>query len=124
MLITIEPNSAEPIYLQIYSKIVSSIAMGDLKVNDGLPSSRKLAKDLGINYHTVNRAYQLLEVEGFVGIESKRIWVSVVSSKTKEDFISKFEVMEREIIYEAKAKGFENESLLELFQKLLVKVGN
>ena len=121
MLITIELNSPEPIYLQIYAKIVSSIAKGILKANDSLPSSRKLAKDLGINYHTVNKAYQLLGMEGFVSLEKKRISISSVSNEGKDEFIPKFEAIGREIINEGRAKGFDDGSLLIMFQNLLKK---
>ena len=55
--ITIDLSSPEPIYKQIYNDIVKNIAMGILKKGDRLPSSRELSSILGINYHTVNKAY-------------------------------------------------------------------
>ena len=64
--ITIDLSSPEPIYKQIYNDIVKNIAMGILKKGDRLPSSRELSSTLGINYHTVNKAYGYLEMEEYI----------------------------------------------------------
>lgn len=66
MLIRIDLSSDEPIYLQIRSQIVQAVASGDLCAGDALPSVRSLAGDLGINMHTVNKAYAVLRDEGYV----------------------------------------------------------
>ena len=66
MLIEVNQRSEEPLYQQIRDQIVSGIARGDLKPGDVLPSVRSLASDLGINLHTVNKAYALLKSEGYV----------------------------------------------------------
>ncbi|MGC8715387.1 MAG: GntR family transcriptional regulator [Thermoplasmata archaeon] len=41
--------------MQIYDQIVEAIASGKLNSGTSLPSARKLAADLGINFHTVNK---------------------------------------------------------------------
>lgn len=123
MIITIEPNSVEPIYLQIYSQIVSSIAFGELKSGSVLPSSRRLAKDLGVNYHTVNKTYNLLEAEGFVRMVKKRVETVVATAENREEFLKKFIAVEKELINEAKAKRVNDKTLLELFEKLVNSVG-
>lgn len=66
MLIRIDLSSDEPIYLQIRSQIVQAVASGELCAGDSLPSVRSLAADLGINMHTVNKAYAVLRDEGYV----------------------------------------------------------
>lgn len=66
MLVRIDLNSDEPIYLQIRSQIVQAVAAGELHAGDSLPSVRSLAGDLGINMHTVNKAYAVLRDEGYV----------------------------------------------------------
>ena len=66
MLIQVDMSSDEPIYLQIRSQIVHAVAMGELCAGDALPSVRSLAQDLGVNMHTVNKAYAVLRDEGFV----------------------------------------------------------
>lgn len=66
MLVRIDQKSNEPLYLQLRSQIIASIAQGDLEPGDALPSVRSLASDLGINLHTVNKAYAVLRDEGYV----------------------------------------------------------
>ena len=66
MIIRIDQTSADPLYVQLRSQIIASIARGDLVPGDVLPSVRSLASDLGINLHTVNKAYAVLRDEGYV----------------------------------------------------------
>lgn len=66
MEIIVDQRSSEPLYLQIRSQIIAAIANGELCAGDGLPSVRSLASDLGINLHTVNKAYAVLRDEGYV----------------------------------------------------------
>ena len=66
MIIQIDFGSAEPIYLQIRSQSVHAVATGELCAGDALPSVRALAADLGVNMHTVNKAYSVLRDEGYV----------------------------------------------------------
>jgi DNA-binding transcriptional regulator YhcF (GntR family) len=71
MLLIIEPDGRVPIYQQIRDRIVEAIAEGDLPRGSGLPATRQLAVDLVINFHTVNKAYDLLRQEGLLRIGRK-----------------------------------------------------
>jgi DNA-binding transcriptional regulator YhcF (GntR family) len=64
-------DSIVPVYQQIRNRIVEAIAAGELPTGSALPSTRQLAVDLGINFHTVNRAYDLLRREGLQRIGRK-----------------------------------------------------
>lgn len=66
MILRIDKASSEPIYLQIRSQVVGAIARGELQPGDRLPSVRSMAVDLGVNLHTVNKAYAVLRDEGYV----------------------------------------------------------
>lgn len=66
VVITIDQSSKDPIYLQLRAQIIEGIATGELRAGDGLPSVRRLASDLGINLHTVNKAYAVLRDEGYL----------------------------------------------------------
>lgn len=66
MILRIDQTSEEPLYLQIRSQIIEAIARGELTPGTALPSVRSLASDLGINLHTVNKAYAVLRDEGYV----------------------------------------------------------
>ena len=72
MLIEIDFQSDEAIYMQLRNQIVLGIATSMLQEGDTLPSVRQLADDIGINMHTVNKAYSVLRQEGFVTIDRRR----------------------------------------------------
>ena len=72
MMIEIDFNSDEAIYLQLRNQIILGIATSTLREGDVLPSVRQLAEDIGINMHTVNKAYSVLRQEGFVTIDRRR----------------------------------------------------
>lgn len=66
MILRIDQTSSDPVYLQIRDQIVAAIARNELLPGDRLPSVRSLASDLGINLHTVNKAYAVLRDEGYL----------------------------------------------------------
>ena len=69
MMIEIDFGSDEAIYLQLTNQIIMGIAASRLQEGDALPSVRQLAETIGINMHTVSKAYSLLRQEGFVTID-------------------------------------------------------
>lgn len=71
MFIEIKPNSSVPIYLQLAQQLMEGMAKGELKPGDSLPSVRVFAADLGMNMHTVNKAYHVLEEKDFIQIVPK-----------------------------------------------------
>lgn len=72
MLLQIDLQSETPIYTQLVHNIIEGIAREDLLPGDTLPSVRSMAADLGINLHTVNKAYNILKQDGFVQINRKQ----------------------------------------------------
>lgn len=72
MLIEIDFNSEEAIYLQLRNQIILGIATAQFREGDSLPSVRQLADTIGINMHTVNKAYTVLKQEGFVKVDRRR----------------------------------------------------
>lgn len=75
MLIEIEPTNETPIYLQVMFQIKKAILRGDISPGDNLPSVRMLASDLGINMHTINKAYNLLVDESVLGKSQKGYFI-------------------------------------------------
>ncbi len=71
MFLEVDLSSDEPIYRQIRAQIVSAVASGELAPGDSLPSVRSLAGDLGVNMHTVNKAYAMLRDEGYVTMRGR-----------------------------------------------------
>ena len=71
MIICIDQKAEEPLYLQIRNQVIAAIARGELVPGAALPSVRALASDLGINLHTVNKAYAVLRDEGYVRMRGR-----------------------------------------------------
>lgn len=72
MIIQIDFNSDEAIYLQLRNQIILGIATAKLREGEQLPSVRQLADEIGINMHTVNKAYTVLKQEGYVKVDRRR----------------------------------------------------
>ena len=72
MIIEIDFNSQEALYLQLRNQIILGIATAKIREGDALPSVRQLADDIGINMHTVNKAYTVLKQEGFVKVDRRK----------------------------------------------------
>ena len=73
MVIEIDFNSDEAIYVQLCNQIIMGIATSQLQEGENLPSVRQLADTIGINMHTVNKAYTVLRQEGFVNIDRSAV---------------------------------------------------
>ena len=72
MYIEIDFNSDEALYLQLRNQIIIGIATSQYQEGDTLPSVRQLADTVGINMHTVNKAYSVLKQEGFVKVDRRK----------------------------------------------------
>ena len=89
MIIEINTRDPLPIYEQLRDRIVLGIAAKKLVPGEALPSVRRLAADLGINFHTVNKAYAMLSGEGYIVMDRRRGAVTARPSAGDGDFISK-----------------------------------
>ena len=72
MVFAIDFNSDEAIYVQLCNQIITCIAMDEMHEGDILPSVRQLADVVGVNMHTVNKAYSVLREEGFIKLDRRR----------------------------------------------------
>ncbi len=80
MLVRIDFGSEEAIYMQLCNQIIYKIATADLRQGDVLPSVRDLAEEIGINMHTVNKAYATLRQEGYLTLDRRRGAVIAVNN--------------------------------------------
>ena len=71
MYLEIDFNSDAAFYVQLYHQIIIGIATSRLQEGDTLPSVRQLADEVGINMHTVNKAYSLLKQEGYIRLDRR-----------------------------------------------------
>jgi GntR family transcriptional regulator len=65
-VLTVDPRSGVPIYLQIVEQVKRSVALGVLGGGEQLPTVKQLALDLTVNPNTIARAYRELEREGVI----------------------------------------------------------
>ena len=72
MIVEIDFNSEEALYIQLIHQIIIGIATDQIREGDTLPSVRQLADNIGINMHTVNKAYSVLKQEGFLRVDRRR----------------------------------------------------
>ena len=72
MYIEIDFNSDEALYMQLRNQIILGIATHQYVEGDSLPSVRQLAEEIGINMHTVNKAYGVLKQEGLIRLDRRR----------------------------------------------------
>ena len=72
MIVEIDFNSEEALYIQLINQIIIGIATDQIREGDTLPSVRQLADNIGINMHTVNKAYSVLKQDGFLRVDRRR----------------------------------------------------
>ncbi|OUQ16344.1 GntR family transcriptional regulator [Lachnoclostridium sp. An14] len=72
MILEIDFNSDEAYYVQLCNQIILGIAMDRIREGEALPSVRQMADRIGINMHTVNKAYAVLRQEGFVKLDRRK----------------------------------------------------
>lgn len=72
MYISIDFNSDEALYIQLRNQIIMAIVKSELQEGQNLPSVREMAETVGINMHTVNKAYAVLRQEGYLTLDRRR----------------------------------------------------
>lgn len=66
IVMSVDPRSGVPIYLQLIEQVKRSVALGVLERGEQLPTVKQLALDLTINPNTVARSYRELERDGII----------------------------------------------------------
>ena len=122
MLIEIDFNSEEAIYIQLRNQIVLGIATSRIHEGDVLPSVRQLASNIGINMHTVNKAYSVLKQEGFVQLD-RRKGVVVCVDMNKVQALMQMEDALRMLLAQASCKGITREEIHELVDLIYSEYG-
>lgn len=111
-------QSRLPIYEQLKNKIGELVMLGQLNPDDQLPSVRNVARDLGINPNTVQKAYQDLERDGIIySVAGRGSYVSPQSGllpKLEESHIRKITMT----IRQAKACGIGEERVIQAVRQV------
>ena len=93
MIIEVDFNSDEAIYIQLCNQIIMGIATSVIHEGDSLPSVLRLADTIGVNMHTVNKAYSVLKREGYISLDKRR--GAVISLDI--DKLEELQVMKRQL---------------------------
>ncbi len=117
MLIEINFNSTEAIYLQLYNQIIMGIATAQLCEGESLPSVRKLAEEIGINMHTVNKAYAILRQEGYVTMDRRRGAVIAVNTD-KLQALANMKCQLRGVLAKGRCKNITKEDVYTLVDEI------
>lgn len=72
MQITVDIESATPMFSQLVMQIKQAVQDGKILPGDPLPSIRQLANDLEMNNKTVAKAYRLLERDSVIQTKGYR----------------------------------------------------
>lgn len=122
-MFSIDLRSREPIYEQLVNNIILLITNGVLEPDEQLPSVRNLARDLGINPNTVQKAYQELESRGLVYHAAGRgSFISPGEDLTRAVLDERLTAAEAELVKCRKA-GVAKSEILQLLEKVYEEGG-
>lgn len=122
MIIEIDFNSDEALYMQLRNQIIMGIATSQFHEGDSLPSVRQLADSIGINMHTVNKAYTVLRQEGYVKVDRRRgavIAIDIDRMQTLEELKKELQV----ILAKSTCKNITKEEIHELIDEIYEDYG-
>lgn len=117
MLIEIDFSSDEAIYVQLRNQIIVAIATSQLKEGESLPSVRSLADHIGVNMHTVNKAYTSLKQDGFLKVDRRRGAIVAVDVD-KMSSLRKMRMLLRPVIASGIVKSITREEAKSLIDSL------
>ena len=110
MILKIDFNSDEAIYMQLRNQIILGIATSQSCEGDSLPSVRQLADEIGINMHTVNKAYTVLKQEGIIKLDRRRGAVIAIDMD-KIEALSEMKMQLRVLLAKARCKNITAEDV-------------
>ena len=124
MLITIDFESNTPIYTQLHDHIVMGVAKGLLAPGEALPSVRQMASDIGINLHTVNKAYTILLEEGYIVMDRRSGAAIATSITNREGFEARLRLALLPLAAEAACHGLNEGEFAEICAEVIQGIGH
>ena len=118
MNIQINNSNDDPIYLQIKNQIKAQIISGELKVGEQLPSIRFLAKELRVSMITAKRAFDELELDGFINsVQGKGNFVAAQNRELiREEYLKRIESKLQEVVELSEIVGVSNDELVQMLR--------
>ncbi len=100
-MIQLNLRSGQPIYEQVRDGLRKLIITGGIPAGDRLPSVRTLAGSLAINPNTIQKAYEVLEQEGYAyTIPGKGSFAALptdVNAERREELLRKLDGILQEL---------------------------
>lgn len=122
IIINIDFNSDEALYMQLCNQIIMGIALEEFEQGDPLPSVRQLADNIGINMHTVNKAYTILRREGYIKLD-RRKGAFVCVEADKKETLQELKEQLHEIIIRAICKNVSRKEVHKLVDEIYEQYG-
>ena len=122
IIINIDFNSDEALYMQLCNQIIMGIALEEFEQGDPLPSVRQLADNIGINMHTVNKAYTILRREGYIKLD-RRKGAFVCVEADKKETLQELKEQLHEIIMRAICKNVSRKEVHKLVNEIYEQYG-
>lgn len=123
-LITVDLRDRKQLYEQIIANVKDLILSGELKADDKLPSVRSLAKELGINPNTIQKAYTELERQGIImTLQGRGSMVLADKSSLADERVENLKTKLTEIAAEMITAGIDEEAFAEIAKKAYRKAG-
>ena len=115
MLLKVDTHSSQPLHEQLAGQLRQIIACGDLQPGEKLPAARELAQGLGVNVHTLLRAFQTLRAEGLLEVRRGRGTLVTGTAPRLAEFAS----LARRLVAEARRAGLADRDIRQLLEAQL-----
>ena len=123
-LITVDLRDRKQLYEQLIDNIKALILSGDLKKDDKLPSVRSLAKELGINPNTIQKAYTALERCGIiVSMPGRGSMVLAERESLRDEMSGKLENAMTALAREMRESGIDKEEFVRAAEEAWDRTG-
>ena len=123
MLTELDFRGHVPIYSQLVDRIKHLVATGALKPGDQLPTVRRMAAELGVNFNTIARAYRILDEEGVLSTQRGRgtyVLEPMPPERASRLRSAALERMAKSFLGYAYQVGFNPDEVSLLFDELLI----
>lgn len=121
-MITLNPQASTPLHEQLAEQIRYRIGAGTYKTGDALPATRKMGEALGISFHTVRKAYQLLATEGYLH-EGRRGYVVAQSSVSSQELkMEQGAVVMQDALRRLVGLGYSEDEMSYLFEEQMAQL--
>lgn len=123
-MILLDYRDKRPIYEQIVDKLERLIVGGGLEANYKMPSVRSMAMELSVNPNTIQRAYAMLEQEGYIYTVSGRGSFVAHECEWRSGKVAEVTKELEEVLGKAKEVGMTLEATLQVVNKTFKEAGD